>query len=412
MQVSKVKSNIRALILMLSGILLLSSCVKEYWPDLKSGSDNLLVIDGKISNDPGPYTVKLSISSPIQNPEFNPVTNAVVTIIDENMVQEVLTETSSGIYQTAENGIQGEIGHRYKLSVITKAGGIYESDFEELLDPVGVASVSYKQEIQSGGNANDEDITGYQFYLSTEVSPLKQNYYYWELQETYEYHSAYNILFYYDGVFVYASAAHPLGLPRTIDHDTLYYCWLTSNAKERYTYTTEYLSVPIVENLSLHFIPFNDERLQQKYSLLAKQFTISAEAYLFFKALEEQNSDQDELITSQPYQIRGNMRNINDSEEAVLGYFLVAGVADGPRIFVKAPQYYHLKCGADTLTYNILRYITTTSSSDFPLYFTYVYFSNPDDPMAEAIEALALIHQECLDCTKRGGVPIKPDFWE
>ena len=90
---------------------------------------------------------------------------------------------------------------------------------------------------------------------------------------------------------------------------------------------------------------------------------------------------------------------------------MAAGIADAERIFVKAPYYYHLQCGADTLKYNIKRYIENSDPDFWPLYFTYVYFPNPD-PYGEAIEALALVNQDCLDCTKRGGVAVKPDFWQ
>lgn len=391
--------------------LLMSSCIKEYWPDLKDGSDNLLVVDGKITNEKPPYTIQLSRTSSLQNPEFIPETGADVYIVDITGMQEYCQEISEGIYQTSGNGMQGIVGNKYKLFVQTKSGSVYESEFEELLAPVGVNSVTYAEETHYVENTGNQQQKGYQFYITTDVAPADDNYYYWELEETYEYHSAYNIIFYYNGFYVPPDAAHPLGLPRTINEDTLYYCWKTALVKERFSYSTEYLNTPVIENLPLHFIPFGDERLQQKYSLLVKQQRISSEAYNFMKALEEQNSDQGGLITSQPFQVRGNMRCKSNQEETTLGYFMAAGVSDAERIFVKAPYYYHLQCGADTSTYNIKRYIEISKPDIWPLYFTYVYFPNPD-PMGEAIEALALVHQDCLDCTKRGGVAVKPDFWQ
>ncbi len=406
------KLHVSNFILIIALVLIMPSCIKEYWPDLKGASDNLLVVDGKITNEPGPYTVKLSRSSPIQNPGFIPVENATVTIIDAVGVQEVLHESSNGIYQTTVNGIHGIIGHKYKLIITTQQNETYESDFEELLAPVGVASIDYKEETQIVDNGSDIGQKGYQFYLTTDMAPDKKNYYYWELEETFEYHSAYQILFYFNGIFVPPDEAHPLGLQRTLNPDTLFACWKTGNLKERFTYSTQYLSVPLVEDLPLHFVPFSDERVQKKYCVLAKQYTVSEGVYTFLKALEEQNSNQNGLITTQPYQVRGNVRNTNDPEEPVLGYFVAAAEADGPRVFVSAPQYYNLTCGFDTVTYNIKRYISQANPGTWPLYFTYVYFPNPDNPMGEAIEALALVYQDCLDCTLKGGVAIRPYFWQ
>ena len=73
MQVNKSKINIIFFSWMIAGMVVLtSSCIKEYWPKLESGGENLLVVDGQITNAAGPYTVKLSRSSSVQSPEFIP----------------------------------------------------------------------------------------------------------------------------------------------------------------------------------------------------------------------------------------------------------------------------------------------------------------------------------------------------
>jgi len=392
-------------------VIILSSCIEEYWPDLKNGSDNLLVVDGMISNAPGPYTVKLSRTSSIQNPEFIPVKNAMVYIIDESGTQELLNEISEGVYQTSENGILGVIGQKYKL-YIRVSGKAYESDFQEILDPVRVASVNYQQDYQIVEPGSNEEVVGYQFYVSTKMAMNEKNYYFWEMEETFEYHSAYDIRFYYNGILGPPDEDHPMGLQRTYNPDTLFFCWKSDYLNDRFTYSTEYLTEPVIIDYPLHFIPFTDERLQVKYSLLVKQYTISKNAYIYYKALVEQNSDQDGLITTQPYQIKGNIRNIKDPNEIVLGYFFSAGVRNGPRIFVEAPEPLYKGCIWDTVPWHIERYINTADPSEWPLYFTYMYFENPDDPFGEEIEALALMYKHCLDCTIWGGVAIKPYFWE
>ena len=44
---------------------------KKYWPELDKYED-VLVVDGMITNKPGPYTIRLSISAPIDSAEFIP----------------------------------------------------------------------------------------------------------------------------------------------------------------------------------------------------------------------------------------------------------------------------------------------------------------------------------------------------
>ncbi len=140
--------------------------------------------------------------------------------------------------------------------VITNSGGVYTTDFQELLEPVGVSTVTYKEETHLTGNTNSQETKGYQFYITTDMAPAKNNYYYWDIEETYQYHSAYPIEFFYDGYYVFNTPTNKFGLPRTIDHDTLFYCYKSGKVKQRFTYTTEHLTTAVIEDLALHFVPF------------------------------------------------------------------------------------------------------------------------------------------------------------
>jgi hypothetical protein len=162
----------------------------------------------------------------------------------------------------------------------------------------------------------------------------------------------------------------------------------------------------------LHFVPFTDERLRVKYSLLVRQYTINNDAYNYMQALVDQNTDQDGLLTRQPYQVKGNISNIKNEEEKVLGYFIAGGVNNSERLFVEAPYDYKEPCGYDTIQWHIDRYIEVADPSEWPLYFTYIYFENPDNPQLPELEVLALVKPYCVDCTIRGGVALKPDYWE
>ncbi|HKL38440.1 MAG TPA: DUF4249 family protein, partial [Bacteroidales bacterium] len=92
--------------------------------------ENVLVIQGMITNQPGPYRVKISRTMGLseKHPEAYRETGAVVTISDEKGNFETLTEKAPGIYQTDPNGIQGNIGHEYVLTVYTADGSNYESE--------------------------------------------------------------------------------------------------------------------------------------------------------------------------------------------------------------------------------------------------------------------------------------------
>ena len=114
-------------------ILLLSStaCVDEYWPKLDKYED-LLVVDGMITNFPGPYTIKLSISSSVDNPMYIPFGGATVIIADHLGNNEILSETDEGTYTTSLSGIQGIIGRKYRIEIETADNKNYKSSGKHL----------------------------------------------------------------------------------------------------------------------------------------------------------------------------------------------------------------------------------------------------------------------------------------
>ncbi len=372
-----------------SGILLglaflLFSCVEEFQPELDE-FDNLLVVDGEITNEPGPYTIKLSISSGLEIIKPEPVSGAQVVIIEEFGPAETLTEISPGTYQTTEGGIQGQIGKKYKLTV-NLGSKKYESEYQLLKEPTAINSVNAELEYKAFPDAPDE-VPGIQFYVNTEASPHFKDYYLWRFEGTYKYQSSLLIYYVFEGT-----------LYDFEDPDSLKTCYRTYKVGEVFTSNTDNLSVAQVNNKPLFFLPATDKKLTIRYSLLTKQYSISKEAYDFWHAIELQTSNNSSLYTSQPYQIRGNLKNVNDPEEPVLGYFLVAGVSEN-RIFVDRPpvEIFIPDCALDYMAY---AYIFDTGPDEWPIYVTI------GENGARAIAAPG-----CMDCRRLGGVLEQPDFW-
>lgn len=103
----------------------ITSCQKVINVDL-NGSDPQYVVEGNITDKPGPQTVKItrSVNFSSQN-QFPQVTGAFVTVADETAsVLDTLKETSPGIYETT--AITGVPGHKYSL-VIKTAGKVFTS---------------------------------------------------------------------------------------------------------------------------------------------------------------------------------------------------------------------------------------------------------------------------------------------
>ena len=98
--------------------LVFTSCEKTVDLDYK-GNQSKLIIEGNITNEPGPYFVRLTKSIPLSDTGSYPtVDNAVVTIRDDAGNSETLTSQGNGKYRT--NSLTGVEGRTYTLTVKTE----------------------------------------------------------------------------------------------------------------------------------------------------------------------------------------------------------------------------------------------------------------------------------------------------
>lgn len=103
-------------ILAIASFLTLSSCQKEINLKLKD-TESRFVVDGNITNEAGPYYVKLSKSVPFNESSIYPdITNALVVIDDSQGSFDTLTHIGGGVYET--HTIQGVVGRTYNLKIL------------------------------------------------------------------------------------------------------------------------------------------------------------------------------------------------------------------------------------------------------------------------------------------------------
>lgn len=93
----------------------MSACMEVI--DLKhENSDPVLIVDGYITDQAGPYQVKLSTTVNFDAKQNSRVVeNAIVTISDDLGEEEVLRHTSKGVYKTTT--LQGRVGRTYTLNI-------------------------------------------------------------------------------------------------------------------------------------------------------------------------------------------------------------------------------------------------------------------------------------------------------
>lgn len=95
-----------------------TACKKVVQLDLSNNADKL-VIEGNITNQAGPYFVRLTKSVNFNDPNtYPPVSNALVVISDETNQRDTLTYNGNGFYKTKT--LKGIEGRTYSLSVVAE----------------------------------------------------------------------------------------------------------------------------------------------------------------------------------------------------------------------------------------------------------------------------------------------------
>ncbi len=136
------------LIVILS-LLLFSSCEDKVELDIVEG-DKKLVVEGGVSDQSGPYKVKLTETQDVNSYSIEPfVSDAIVIIKENNVTVDTLVYTRDGVYETV-NLVQGVVGKTYQLYIKTSDGQEYESTPETMPQVPGLDSLYFltKEEIE------------------------------------------------------------------------------------------------------------------------------------------------------------------------------------------------------------------------------------------------------------------------
>lgn len=163
------------------------------------------------------------------------------------------------------------------------------------------------------------------------------------------------------------------------------------------------------------------DRLLVQYCIQVRQLSISRSEYSFWDRMRQINESGGDIFDKQPFQITGNVHNINKPEEQVLGYFQVSGAAIKKRYITSdevsalvLPTYTY-EC--DKIVIGPDDFVVDPSGHIPPPTFDHIYkmYKNSYVFVEQVIEdgilkKLIFATPVCADCTLRGHLT-KPDFW-
>ena len=369
----------------------LGGCIEPFTPNIDENVKSL-VIEGQITDQEGYHYIHISYTAPYNDPHKIPEPDCDVEVVDNYGNFFEFFESDSGVYKQWLPKDFLNIGTHYKVKVKTIYGKKYESDFDELLSPSPpIDNIYYKIETRETNYNNP--LYGIQFYIDLDAPDDFSKNYRWELEETWEYEAGYRIQYYWDGTLV-----RPVS-----DPFFLFRCWRTEPIRKIYTSSTLNSTSSAINKFPLHYVSSETNRLKIKYSLLVKQYSLSNTAYDYWLQVQEQSQESGGLYETQPARIRGNISNVNDNKEVVLGYFFASSVTQ-KRIFVSERFDFRIWSANCNLAY-ISRESYLRRYTLYPVYLISLSSMGVGLPYGVG-------YGTCFDCRKGGGVTNRPDFWK
>jgi hypothetical protein len=396
-------------------ILGLFCCKKPYNPPAIAASGQYLVVEGAINSGSDSSFIKLSrtvnISSKVT---LNPELNARISVESDQNISYPLTEIRNGLYACA--GLNLDSSHLYRLHIETAGNKKYLSDYVKVLDSPPIDSISYDTEGTPQG-------PGMNIYANTHDQSNRIRYYRWEYQETWMFHTKF---------YSYYQSTGDTVLSRDLTNNNIYMCWKADTSSTIVLGSSAKLSQSIIVKNPVVSIASSEEKLSVEYSILVKQYALSADAYKFYSSLKKNTEQLGSIFDAQPTEISGNIHCVSNPSEPVIGYLSV-GKTSSQRIFVHKGQLpawtTESVYGGCDLFYDYVDklpccYYSINNSAGIPIdqVDRYINYLKPgaDGYLLIPVSAIELpahppvgytaATKDCTDCTLRG-TNKKPAFW-
>ncbi|TGE10242.1 DUF4249 domain-containing protein [Hymenobacter fodinae] len=380
----------------LLALLFTAGCIEPFEPEVAVKDSNVLVVDGFI-NAQGASVIKLSRSTGLaENTPAGIESRARVFIEEETGKRYTLIESPAGTYQSAALSLPKE--KLVRLHMTLASGKEYTSAYTPAKHTPAIDEVSWKP-------TNE----GLQIAVNTHDETHSVRYYRWSYDETWEFTSAAQAdLEYKNGELIRRK-------------DNIYNCWGSESPTAIQVGTTTRLSEDIISQQPLTLLPSNSVKLRYKYSILVRQYALSAEEYSYWEALRKNTENIGTLFDPLPTQLTGNVHNVADASEPVIGFVGAQSVSE-KRIFIKReqlPSTWNLLTGYESCQTWVLPtpFVSPPShSTQEILYLIQLGQISPitrilDPPPGYYNPSFSVSYPECVDCRRRG-TNVRPSFWE
>lgn len=380
--------------LILSAFVILSGCIEQYYPDddmLKTGT---LVVQAHLNNKPGEQSVVISRSSTLVYPEFDPLSGCFVEVINMDGDSREFSESEPGIYVFIHNDEFLRNNEEYCLIFLTPGGKRYESEFEKLHAVPEINAVYYRLENHP---TSDQDAIeeGVQIYIDFEIEKESGTYLRWQVTETYEIQNPEYEAWIFD-------LDHQLKeLPKS---NSWTKCWITLDIPKIFTLDLGHVDGATYKKMPLNYVSNETRRLNIRYSILVEQMALSQSAFIYWNEQAKNSQSGGALFDSQPALSPGNICNVDDASELVIGFFSVSGLTEKRVCIENVPGLKMQNNPTYCMPGEYPKYLNYFRPEYLPVYIGLAW--------VDGSRSYGEVHKYCVDCREyKGSSNVIPDFW-
>ena len=368
---------------------MISACKERYELPYSGPATGYLVIDGVINSGQGPTTLRLTRTlALVDSVGFRNETGANVRVEGEDNSSQQIIEIGNGVYRANQLTFNPNI--KYRLHINSSNGKEYMSDYVAVLKTPPIDGINWERPAD-----------GVMIFIDTHDPLGNTQYYRWEYEESWEFHSAFMTSLKYK--------LRPNGVPYDVEGrdpvetQQMYTCYSGGLSTNLLIGSSAKLSRDTI-HLPLLFVPDGSWKLSVLYSLLVRQYAVSKAGYEFLQRMKKNTEQVGSLFDAQPSELRGNVQCLTDPNELVIGFVDIAE-AQEKRIFISRadvhPWNYRQACYEEDILNNpdTLEYWSTFIPTSVSLY------SQRGDTLRVFAGSA-----ECVDCRTRG-THIKPSYW-
>lgn len=361
-------------------LLVAGDCRQSYTPPISATSNTYLVVEGFINN--GPDSTVFTISHTFMLGAYDTATpelHAQITVEGKDNSSWPLGEMGNGNYGAALSALNNAI--HYRLHIKTTSGKEYASDYVDMKVSPPIDSVNWTL-----------NSSGVSIFANTHDPNNASRYYRWDYQQTWEFTSAF---YAFESYNPRTNQITPLGIN---NFDT---CWKSYASTGILLGSSAKLARDQIYQFPLLPIPSQSEQISVKYSILVRQYVLTSDAFAWWQEMLKNTEQIGSIFGVQPTSLVGNIHNVADSTEQIIGYVSAGSIAK-QRIFIS---------NAQVRPWMFINDCTSRLSSTDSLEYFYGagFLLIGQDPNGSNRWQIA--DATCVDC-RTAGTNQRPSFWQ